>query len=124
MEMKQVSNMRFPKIINPSIGKLCGSIVLVLFSTSLFAADNSQGLQLPDDLAEKAEIAQSESAGPTPKYTIEERRYGDRLDQITVRRKNGIDGIYDNSKANSLWQAADEEIGQTHNQRKWTIGSW
>ncbi len=93
----------------------------MLFSASLFAAETNQGLQLPDDLAEKAENA---AAAPTPKYTIEERRYGDRLDQITVRRQNGIDGIYDNSKAKPLWQAADEEIGQTHNQRKWTIGSW
>jgi len=121
MDMKRVSDMRLTKKTGLIVVKLGGPIVGMLFSASLFAADNNQGLKLPNDLAEKAELAES---GPVPKYTIEERRYGDRLDQITVRRKNGVDEIYDNSKAKPLWQAADEEIGQTHNQRKWTIGSW
>jgi len=98
-------------------GMFVGLVCLVLNSPA-YAADDTEGLQLPADIAEKART------GPAPKYTIEERRINGRLDRITLRRDNGIDEVYDNTNANSLWQTEDEELGETQNLRRWTIGSW
>lgn len=99
-------------------GLIIFSFTWLAAGAPVYADEASQTLQLPQDLAEKA------NQGVTPKYTVEERRIGDRLDQITVRREGGIDEIYENTEVDSLWGTEDKELGETQNMRRWTIGSW
>lgn len=83
----------------------------------LHANAQSSGLKLPEDLAAKAQTEAST-------YTVEERRVGGRLDRVTIRRENGIDETYENTNVDSMWQTEDNELGQTQQMRRWTIGSW
>jgi len=46
------------------------------------------------------------------------------LEQVTVRRKNGPDGVYKNPNVDSMWVTEDKELGEVQNVRRWTIGSW
>ncbi|MBX2869420.1 MAG: hypothetical protein KTR18_12130 [Acidiferrobacterales bacterium] len=96
---------------------LCACGVFAVSSPG-FTDEANQSLKLPEDLAEKA------TQGVPPKYEIEERRIGDRLDRITVRREDGIDETYENTEVDSLWGTADKELGETQNLRRWTIGTW
>jgi hypothetical protein len=72
------------------------------------------GLELPDDIAEAAQ----------PRYTIEERRIGSRLERVTVHRNNGLDEVYENREVDSMWASEEKELGEVPNVRRWTIGSW
>lgn len=124
-----------------SLGRLGMTILLggiFLAPTAVFNIANSQeteGLKLPEDIAVRAgqeatdqeseeSSAEALSLSDDRKYLIEERRVGGRLEQVTVRRKNGPDGVYKNPNVDSMWVTEDKELGEVQNVRRWTIGSW
>ena len=91
----------------------------------------------PDDIAARSALGEPgdstdlEQADPDAKsfngdrkYYIEERRIGGRLERVTVRRKNGLDEVYENPEVDSMWVTEDKELGELQNVRRWTIGSW
>ena len=115
------------------IGALCAPILLMHTAT----AQQADGLELPEDIAARSALGDSpeevgsESADSDAitfddnrKYFIEERRVGGRLERVTVRRKNGLDEVYENPEVDSMWISEDKELGELQNVRRWTIGSW
>ena len=115
------------------IGALLTPILLMHTAT----AQQADGLELPEDIAARSalgdspEEVDSESADSDAitfddnrKYFIEERRVGGRLERVTVRRKNGLDEVYENPEVDSMWISEDKELGELQNVRRWTIGSW
>ena len=54
----------------------------------------------------------------------QEQRIGGRLERVTVTRKNGFTEIYRNNRADTLWSAQENEIGEVPNVRRWVIGTW
>ena len=78
------------------------------------AAAGESGLRLPEGLDDPAK----------PKYTIEERRIGTRLERVTVHRNNGIDETYEIRKVDSMSANEANELGEVPNVRRWTLGSW
>ena len=82
------------------------------------------GLKLPDDLAAQAENAETAAEGPPPKFEIEERRVGGRLERVTVKRANGIDEVYENKEIDSMFSKEENELGEVQNVRRWTLGTW
>ena len=116
-------------------------LVGIVFTATLMldtaSAQQTEGLELPDDIAARSALGQpgdssdSEDAEPDVKsfngdrkYYIEERRIGGRLERVTVRRKNGLDEVYENPEVDSMWVTEDKELGELQNVRRWTIGSW
>ena len=54
----------------------------------------------------------------------QEQRVGGRLERVTVTRENGLTEIYRNNRADTLWSAQENEIGEVPNVRRWVIGTW
>ncbi len=95
------------------------ALFLLLSIGSPVGAQETEGLKLPEDIAARAVTEDSDA-----KFQVEENRIGTRLDRVTVRRKNGPDGIYINSGIDSMWVTEANELGELPNVRRWTIGSW
>lgn len=126
-------------------GKSLGRLGMTIFLGGMFLApaavfnvaysQETEGLKLPEDIAARAgqettdQESEESSAGELSlsddrKYLIEERRVGGRLERVTVRRKNGLDEVYENPNVDSMWVTEDKELGEVQNVRRWTIGSW
>ena len=72
------------------------------------------GLQLPNAPApEKSRGIQ-----------YQEHRVGGRLERVTIIRENGFTEIYRNNRADTLWSAQENEIGEVPNMRQWILGTW
>ena len=95
------------------------ALFLLLSIGSPVGAQETEGLKLPADIAARAVTEDSDA-----KFQVKENRIGTRLDRVTVRRKNGPDGIYINSGIDSMWVTEANELGELPNVRRWTIGSW
>ena len=115
IDMKTMEQFRAATIV----ATLAASVVLISATAGPATAQQAAGLELPEDLQESAQRAAEE-----PTYTVEERRIGNRLERVTIRRSNGLDEIYENTEVDSMWLTEDKELGQTQNVRRWTIGSW
>ncbi|MGI9318213.1 MAG: hypothetical protein ACR2QW_12860 [bacterium] len=136
-----------PHIGEKTLGHPGVNIFLLGFFMLLTVAPNTglaqqtdgetEGLKLPEDIAERSalgnenEVSEAEtqdadslSLNEDRKYLIEERRIGGRLERVTVRRKNGLDEVYENPNVDSMWITEDKELGEVQNVRRWTIGSW
>ncbi len=111
--------------------------VYLLLIPGFLQAQQSEGLKLPEDIAEKSgkgvtdgefdsgvTSEQQEAIADDRKYFIEERRVGGRLERVTVYRKNGLNEVYENPNVDSMWVTEDKELGEVQNVRRWTIGSW
>jgi hypothetical protein len=95
-------------------------IFLLSIGCSVSAQETEDdGLKLPEDIAARESTEDTDA-----KFQIEESRVGTRLDRVTVRRKNGPDGVYINSELDSMWVTEETELGEVPNVRRWTIGSW
>ena len=80
----------------------------------------SEGLKLPEDI----EARKAETEAREKNIRIEESRIAGKLERVTVRRKNGIDEVYENKNVDSMWLSEENELGDMPNVRRWTIGSW
>lgn len=79
---------------------------------SVAAADEPPGLQLPDDL----------KAGDKPRgIQYHAQHIGGRLERVTITRSNGPTETYRNKRADTIWRAPANEIGETANMRQWII---
>jgi len=119
----------------PGAGGVVAAVLLAVFAvgTPLVAAaeqttapaiQEDPGLKLPDDLAAGAGKSDTGTEGPTPKFEIEEKRVGGRLERVTVKRSNGIDEVYENKEIDSMFSKEDNELGEVQNVRRWTLGTW
>lgn len=87
------------------------------------AAEALPGLKLPDDLKAR-ETSGSADAAQTRGIQYRERHIGGRLEQVTVTRKNGFTETYRNNRADTIWSAPENEIGEALNLRQWIIRAW
>ena len=113
-----------------------GTLVSLLFAVSASVAtaqsedstveiQEAPGLQLPEDLAAKAnQDAAGADGAAVGDFQIIERRINGRLERVTVKRSNGPDGIYENREVDSMFSKEADELGEVQNVRRWTIGSW
>lgn len=108
---------------------------ILLMHTAI--AQQTDELKLPEDIAARSALGDSEkdvgsevsdpdaiTFDDNRKYYIEERRIGGRLERVTVRRRNGLDEVYENPEVDSMWVTEEKELGELQNVRRWTIGSW
>ena len=68
------------------------------------------------------EALQQNQAGQSVRY--QEHRVGGRLERVTITRENGFTEIYQNNRADTVWSAEENEIGEVPNMRQWVIGTW
>ena len=54
----------------------------------------------------------------------QEFRVGNRLESVIVRRANLPTETYKNNRSDTVWVAAEVEIGEVPNLRWWTLGAW
>lgn len=57
-------------------------------------------------------------------FQYQEYRVGGRLERVTVTHKNGLTEIYRNNRADTVWSAQENEIGEVPNMRQWQIKTW
>ena len=93
---------------------LITGVLALLWAQSPTQADGQPGFELPD--------------APAPEKNrgiqYQEQRVGGRLERVTVTRENGLTEIYRNNRADTLWSAQENEIGEVPNVRRWVIGTW
>lgn len=75
-------------------------------------------LRLPEYPSVENNLAQTRSV------PYQEHRIGGRLEQVTVIRENGFTEIYQNNRADTVWSAEENEIGEVPNMRQWVIRTW
>lgn len=88
----------------------------------VLADDEPPDLKLPEDM--KVAAAPGESAGDKRGLQYFEQRIGGRLERVTVTRDNGFTETYRNHRADAIWSAPENEIGETANMRQWIIRAW
>ncbi len=54
----------------------------------------------------------------------QEHRVGGRLERVIITHDNGLTEIYRNNRADTVWSAEENEIGEVPNMRQWVIGTW
>ncbi len=83
---------------------------------------------LADQSAQSAATGSPSIATPTPTppraVQYHEHRVGGRLERVTITRANQLTEVYRNRRADTIWAAEENEIGETPNMRQWIIGSW
>lgn len=97
---------------------ITGILITDIFITQAQAQSQEEAetdpLLIPEDLA-------VEQNG---KVQFEELRIGGRLERLTVRHKNGVTEVYQNQRADSIWFAEENELGEPQNVRQWKLGGW
>ena len=53
-----------------------------------------------------------------------EYRVGGRLERVVVVHKHGLIETYRNNRADTLWTAAEDALGEVPNMRRWILRSW
>lgn len=97
---------------------MLASIVMLLLMQQPMRAD-TQSVQ--------RSIAQSPDHRAPQKDRVrqyQERRIGNRLERVTITRTNQFTEIYRNNRADTIWAAEENEIGEVPNMRQWVIGTW
>ena len=94
--------------------------LLSTLQSAVESAVKSVSLRLPAGLT----APQGDPAAQAQSVPYQEYRVGGRLEQVTVTRENGVTEIYRNDRTDTLWSAAEEQIGEVPNMRQWVIGTW
>ncbi len=53
-----------------------------------------------------------------------EHRVGGRLERVIITRENGVTELYRNNRADTIWAAQENELGEVPNMRQWIIRTW
>jgi len=85
---------------------------MVTVTAAASAADQPPGLQLPDDL---------QAAADKRGVQYHEQHIGGRLERVTITRDGGLSETYRNKRADTIWRAPANEIGERVNMRQWII---
>jgi len=86
--------------------------VMATVMVTAAAADQPPGLQLPDDL---------QAAADKRGVQYHEQHIGGRLERVTITRDGGLSETYRNKRADTIWRAPANEIGERVNMRQWII---
>jgi len=86
--------------------------VMATAMVTVAAADQPPGLQLPDDL---------QAAADKRGVQYHEQHIGGRLERVTITRDGGLSETYRNKRADTIWRAPANEIGERVNMRQWII---
>ncbi len=72
------------------------------------------------DLPPPGDLAPEESRG----VRYREHRIGGRLERVIITRENGVTELYRNNRADTIWAAQENELGEVPNMRQWIIRTW
>lgn len=100
---------------------MIGALVLaaaLAFAQQPLSADEQA--QTPTGEENADDLATEEKDG----IRYEEYRVGGRLEQIIVPRESGLVETYRNKRADTLWAAEENELGEVPNMRQWILGTW
>lgn len=131
-----INTISFQKRFSGVIALAATGVLILAVQVSVSTADQvtapaiqeSEGLKLPADLQGNQEAVDETNTGlgkgAVPKFEIEEKRVGGRLERVTVKRANGIDEVYENKEIDSMFSKEADELGEVPNVRRWTIGTF
>jgi len=94
------------------IARRVAAVMATVMVTVAPAADQPPGLQLPDDL---------QAAADKRGVQYHEQHIGGRLERVTITRDGGLSETYRNKRADTIWRAPANEIGERVNMRQWII---
>lgn len=108
-----------------SVNRVAAAVAAaVVLATAAATADDAPGLKLPEDLT-AAGPGESTAPGEEARgLQYHETRIGGRLERVTVTRENGWTETYRNNRADTIWRAPENEIGESANLRRWVIRVW
>jgi len=96
--------------------------VTVMVTVALPARADDAPLRLPADLQPGGRAVELPGAERGARYL--EQRIGGRLERVTVTRGRGPAETYRNNRADTIWRAPPNEIGERANMRQWIIRAW
>lgn len=88
------------------------TVAAAALAATVAVGDEPPGLKLPEDLQ-----AGADNRG----LQYHEQHIGGRLERVTITRDNGFTETYRNKRADTIWRAPANEIGETANTRQWII---
>lgn len=102
------------------------TVAALILTATAMAADDAPGLRLPADLTATSSALPDESAAADAPRGIQyhETHIGGRLERVTITRDNGWTETYRNNRADTIWRAPENEIGENANMRRWVIRAW
>ena len=69
-------------------------------------------------------LTTNKNLDPEQSIQYREHRVGGRLERATIIHKNGLTEVYQNNRADTIWNAQENEIGEVPNRRQWVIKAW